>query len=318
MQSIRIGIAHYGAGLSPVFAALEGGYFREAELDVQLVDYHGHARTLEALLAGDVDFINSVGPELILANQRHSGDAAVIASAISRSAQQVSARPGLTTRESLRGRRWGVTARGDADECSISMAFARWGWSLDDVEIVVVGSDGARLDLLLDESRVDVAIMHAPESFQAPKRGWSLVEDLGRLDVAFQNSCAATTRRLLADRREVANRYVRAFCAGVHRFRTDPEFSIPLLRKYTREQDDEILVQTWALFSRLMGGLMFPSLEGLRNAGHVLAGLGVIPATPDPAASVDMGPMAALDGSDFFPEIMGARRMVAAPTVARG
>jgi hypothetical protein len=62
-----------------------------------------------------------------LANLQHSGDAIVIASAISRSAQQVSARPGLSTREDLRGRRWGVVARKDADECAIVMAFDRWG-----------------------------------------------------------------------------------------------------------------------------------------------------------------------------------------------
>lgn len=316
MQPIRIGVAHYGAGLAPVFAALDGGYFRDAGLAAELVPYHGHPRTLEALLAGEVDFINSVGPELILANQRHGGDAVVIASAISRSAQQISARPGLTTRESLRGKRWGVTARGDADECSIAMAFARWGWSLDDVEIVAVGSDGARLDLLLDERRVDVAIMHAPEPFQALKRGWSLVEDLGRLDVAFQNSCAATTRRYLADHREVAERYAQAFCAGVHRFRTDPDFGMALLRKYTRESDTEVLIQTWTLFARLMGGLMYPSLEGLANAGRVLAQLGMIPAAPDPSGLADMGPVAALESADFFPQTLGARRSMAAPAAA--
>ena len=46
----------------------------------------------------------------------------------------------------------------------------------------LVGTDAPRLDRLLNESRVDVAIMHAPEPFQAAKRGWQVVEDLGRLD----------------------------------------------------------------------------------------------------------------------------------------
>ena len=104
----------------------------------------------------------------MLANLRHGGDAVVIASAISRSAQQVSARPGLTTREELRGKRWGVNARNDADECAIVMAFERWGWdSTKDAEIVVVGTDGPRLDLLLDAARVDVAIM-LPQAVDTP------------------------------------------------------------------------------------------------------------------------------------------------------
>jgi NitT/TauT family transport system substrate-binding protein len=316
MHRIKVGVAHYGAGLAPVFAAVEGGYFREAGLDVELVHVHGHPKTIEAMLAGEVDFINSVGPELILANERHGGDAVVIASAISRSAQQVSARPGLKSREDLRGKRWGVTARKDMDECSIAMAFERWGWKLDDIEIVVVGSNGLRLDLLLDASKVDVAIMHAPETFQALNRGWELIEDLGRLDVSFQNSCAATTRRLLSDRRDLANRYVRAFCAGVHRFRTDPGFGISLLKKYTKEPDDEVIVQTWTLFSRLMGGMMFPSLEGLRNAAGVLRKLDAIKRAPDPFELADMAPMAALDESDFFATLLGARSVKLATTAA--
>ena len=125
--------------------------------------------------------------------------------------------------------------------------------STKDAEIVVVGSDGPRLDLLLDERRVDVAIMHAPEPFQAAKRGWAMVEDLGRLDVAFQNSCAATTRRLMRQRPDTALRYVRAYCRGVYRFRTDAEFGVAVLRKYTGETEPTVLEQTWLLFARLDG-----------------------------------------------------------------
>ena len=305
MDKIRIGVAHRGAGIAPVFAAFEGNYLRAQRLNAELVYVPGHSAALQALNNGQVDFINSVGPEVILANLQ-GGDAVIIASAISRSAQQISARPGLTTREHLRGKRWGVLARNDADECSILMAFERWGWDIArDAEIVVVGSAGARLDLLLDPQRVDVAIMHAPEPFQAAKRGWTLVEDLGRLDVAFQNSCAATTRQLLAAKPDIAQRYVRAYCQGVYRFRTDCEFGISLLRKYTGERDAAVIAETWVLFARLMGGMMFPSVEGMRNAVHVLHRLGALPRPVDPHAFVDLGPVAAAEREGFFATFMG-------------
>src|SRR5260370_1417213 len=215
VDKIRIALANRGAGTAPVFATVEGGYFREqGRLEPELILYQGHSRSLAALIAGEADFTNAVGQEVIMANRRHQGDAVIIASATSRSAQQVSARPGLTTREQLRGKRWGIVARNDADEGSIAMAFERWGWDRNkDAEIVVVGSDRPRLDLLLDERRVDVAIMHAPEPFQAAKRGWTMVEDLGRLD-----SCAATTRRLMRQRPDTALRYVRAYCRGGYHF----------------------------------------------------------------------------------------------------
>jgi NitT/TauT family transport system substrate-binding protein len=289
-----------------VFASIEGGYFNAERLDVELIPYDGHGRSLPALVAGDADFMNAVSPELITLDVCHGGDAVIIASAISRSAQQVSARPGLCTREELRGKRWGVLSRGDADECAIAMAFERWGWDRErDAEIVAVGANGPRMDMLLGSGKVDVAIMHAPEPFQAVKRGWTLVEDLGRLDVAFQNSCAATTRRLARIRPDFVRRYVRAYCRGVYRFRTDARFGVNVLRKYTGETDEAILASTYVLFARLMGGMMFPSVEGVRAAGRVLHELGVIPRLPSPEEFLDLEPVAELERAGFFQSFVG-------------
>jgi ABC-type nitrate/sulfonate/bicarbonate transport system substrate-binding protein len=306
VEKIRISLGNRGAGTAPVFAAVEGGYLREQGLDATLIPHEGHSVSLRTLLAGEADFANAVGAEVLRANTQEGGDLVVIASAISRSAQQVSARPGITTREQLRHKRWGVIARNDADECAIVMAFECWGWDpARDADIVVVGPGGPRLDLLLDESRVDVAIMHAPDPFQAARRGWQVVEDLGRLDIAAQNSCAITTRRLLRDHPETALRYARAYCQGVWRFRTDAAFGVEVLRKYTGETDPAVLGATWVMFARYMGGMMFPSLEGMRNAGRLLHRLGVLLTLPAAEACVDFEPVAALEREGFFGRLMG-------------
>jgi NitT/TauT family transport system substrate-binding protein len=309
VDKIRIAMPHRGAGVAPIFAALEGGYYREQGLDPEFLPYHGHSNSLKALIAGEADFTNAVGAELLLANFRHQGDAVILASAISRSAQQVAARPGIATREDLRGKRWGVTMRSDADECAIIMAFDRWGWNIEkDAEIVVVGNAGARLDLLLDPRHVDVAIMHAPETFQAPKRGYHIVEDFGRLDVSFQNSCAASTRRFIKQNPDVGLRYVRAFCQAVHRFRSDADFGIHVLGKYSGETDIDVLRPTWVLFARYMGDMMYPSLEGVRNASAILHRVGALPELVAPEEAVDLGLVLMLERAGFFETLMGARK----------
>jgi NitT/TauT family transport system substrate-binding protein len=310
MDKIRIAMPHRGAGVAPIFAALEGGYYREQGLEPELVPFHGHSNSLKGLIAGEADFTNAVGAELLLANARHQGDAVILASAISRSAQQVAALPGIRSREDLRGRRWGVGTRNDADECAIIMAFDRWGWSVDkDAEIVVVGTGGARLDLLLDRERVDAAIMHAPETFQAPKRGYHIVEDFGRLDVSFQNSCAASTRRFIKANPDIGLRYVRAFCQAVHRFRSDATFGIHVLRKYSGETDIDVLRPTWVLFARYMGDMMYPSLEGVRNASAILYRVGALPGPVAPEDAIDLDPVLALEREGFFETLMGARNI---------
>jgi NitT/TauT family transport system substrate-binding protein len=313
VDKIKIAMAHRGAGVAPVFAAIEGGYYREQGLDPELVFYHGHPNSLKALIAGEAHFTNAVGAELLLANWRHQGDAVILASAIARSAQQVAARPGINSREDLRGKRWGVTMRSDADECAIIMAFDRWGWNIDkDAEIVVVGNDGTRMDLLLDPSKVDAAIMHAPETFQAPKRGYHIVEDFGRLDVSFQNSCAASTRSFMKANPDIGLRYIRAFCQAVHRFRSDAAFGIHVLRKYSGETDIDVLKPTWVLFARYMGDMMYPSLEGVRNASAILHRVGALPKLVAPDEAVDLGPVIALEREGFFDTLMGAKEIAGA------
>lgn len=309
MDTIKIGVAHWGAGLAPVFAAVEGGFFRAEGLEPDLVFVPGHDRALQALSAGEVAFINSVGPEVILANGAAPdgrGEAVIVASAISRSAVMVAARPGIASREELRGARWGVTARHDPDEISIQQAFDRWGWDIgQDARIVVVGRDGPRLELLLDAEKVDAAIMHAPEPFQAEARGWRLVDDLARLDMPIQNSCAVTTRRTLAAAPELVLRYVRAYAGAVWRFRTDAAFGVQVLAKYTRETDRQVLGRSWVMFARLMSGTLFPSIEGVRAAGTILHRFGVVPKAVDPLDHLDLGPVLALEAERGFDRIMG-------------
>ena len=62
MEKISIAIANRGAGIAPVFAAVEGGYFREQGLEPELDPLPGHSRSLAALIAGEADFTNAVGP----------------------------------------------------------------------------------------------------------------------------------------------------------------------------------------------------------------------------------------------------------------
>jgi NitT/TauT family transport system substrate-binding protein len=306
MDKIRIACGNRGVGTSPLFAAVEGGYMNDNGLDPELKFYEGHPRALPALVTAEAEFTNTVSPDVITIDMRDGTDVVIVASAVSRSATYVTARPGLTKREELHGKRWGVLARGDADHCTIAMAFERWGWDLDaDARIVAVGTGGPKLDLLLDPAKVDVVIMHSPEPFQAARRGWNLVEDLRRLDVAFQNSCAATTRRFARSRPDVVLRYVRAYAQGVYRFRADGKFGVEVIRKYSGETDREILEASYLYFSQLMAGTMYPTPEGVTAAARMLHRLGVIPRLPAPGDFIDQEPVAQLHREGFFRRLTG-------------
>jgi len=148
--------------------------------------------------------------------------------------------------------------------------------------------------------------MHAPETFQALKRGYHIVEDFGRLDVSFQNSCAASTRSYMRSHPDIVLRYVKSFCEAVHRFRSDAAFGIHVLHRYSGETDMDVLRPTWVLFARYMGDMMYPSLEGVRNASAILHRVGALPRQVAPEDAVDLGPVATLEAQGFFERLLGA------------
>jgi NitT/TauT family transport system substrate-binding protein len=104
-------------------------------------------------------------------------------------------------------------------------------------------------------------------------------------------------------------RYVRAFCQAVHRFRSDAEFGVHVLRKHSGETDIDVLRQTWVLFARYMGDMMYPSLEGVRNASAILHRVGALPKPVAPEEAVDLSQVVALEREGFFDNLMGANNL---------
>jgi hypothetical protein len=105
---------------------------------------------------------------------------------------------------------------------------------------------------------------------------------------------------------DIGLRYVKSFCQAVHRFRSDAGFGIHVLRKYSGETDMNVLRPTWVLFARYMGDMMYPSLEGVRNASAILHRVGALPKQVAPEEAVDLGPVATLEAEGFFERLMGA------------
>jgi len=117
-----------------------------------------------ALVAGEAEFTNTVSPDVITIDLRDGAERRDRRLRGEPERHLVTARP-LTTREELR-KALGRARRGDADHCTIAMAFERWGWDLDADARIVPWGRAAKLDLLLDPANGRV-IMHSPEPFQA-------------------------------------------------------------------------------------------------------------------------------------------------------
>lgn len=211
---LRIGVAHRGAGLSPVFAAIADGSMARAGVSPVLIDTPGHAAALAALEDGEVDVINSVGPEVLRHNAEHDGTAVVLASAIGRAAVEVFVRPGWPEARSIDAARWGVLGRGDPDHVTALQVFELNGWDQTKLQLVEVPDGPDRLSRLLRPDHVDAVVMHAPEPALAARQGWRRAFDMSRYDLPMQNSCAVTSRQALEQKGGALEHYIAAYLRG--------------------------------------------------------------------------------------------------------
>jgi len=67
--------------------------------------------------------------------------------------------------------------------------------------------------------------------------------DVGQLGIIFPNTPLSTTKTFIKSNRDTTLRFLRGFTQGLNRLRTDKEFSMKVLSKYTKVTDTETLAQ---------------------------------------------------------------------------
>ena len=96
--------------------------------------------------------------------------------------------------------------------------------------------------VLDDAERARIGTLYMASPFEARKRGYRELLNVTELGIPFLNSAVGSTRKVLAERPELAEPYLRALAQGSSRLKTDREFAIQVLSKYSRVEDREKLV----------------------------------------------------------------------------
>jgi ABC-type nitrate/sulfonate/bicarbonate transport system substrate-binding protein len=116
----------------------------------------------------------------------------------------------------------------------------------------------------LQSGAVQVGSLSYPLYPKAAKLG--MRELFNFADVGFEdiNGAVITTRTFVNQQRDTATRFMRAFIRGVHRYRTDKEYSKKVLAKYGKINDEEILEGTWQDYAPTLVKVPRPSAKGLQ------------------------------------------------------
>lgn len=127
----------------PLTLAEELGYFDDAGLDVEILDFPGGAKALQAMMGGSADVVSGGFDHTIVMQARGQKlSAFVLQGATPAISLVVSKEKAATWRDArdLKGMKVGVTAPGSSTNMFVNALLARGGLTQDDVSIIGVGS----------------------------------------------------------------------------------------------------------------------------------------------------------------------------------
>jgi ABC-type nitrate/sulfonate/bicarbonate transport system substrate-binding protein len=239
---LRISYSAISGAMSSLFVAQEGGYFKREGLDTELLYIGGGSLLIQSMLSGDVPF--AYGPSVPVINASLRGaDLVLIGNTGNALVFSIMSRPEIKQPAQLRGKKVGVTRLGGSTDWALDLALKPWGLERGrDLTVIQTGGMPEGLAALISGA-LDAVVLSPPSNFRAAKAGMHELTDVGQLGVVFPNTPLSTTRSFVKSNRDTVLRFLRGFSQGLNRLRTDKDFSMKVLAKYTKVTDTETLAQ---------------------------------------------------------------------------
>jgi ABC-type nitrate/sulfonate/bicarbonate transport system substrate-binding protein len=295
--SARIAYSSISAAMLPLFVAKDKRLFEKNGVDVEVTYIRGVS--IEALIAGEVQFVRASPPAVVRATIR-GADLAVIANTINVPVFSLMTRADLRRPEDLKGKKIGVTNLGDSPDLVLSMILDKFGLQRG-TDVNVLAIRGGMPDMILAVSKgfVDAGMISAPSNLRGVKQGLRELIDSADLGVAYLNSPMSTRRSYIKNNRDTVLRVLRGYYQGVQETLNDRDGAMRILAKYTRVDEPEILAESYRIYGqKFLQKTINVDLEGVRQ---LLRTLGKEAAGVNPANFVDASLVQELEKEGFFP-----------------
>jgi NitT/TauT family transport system substrate-binding protein len=243
LMKARGAFTTYSAASVPWWVALDGGFFREQGLDVELVHVDAGAALLAAMSNGELDITGGGGPGTVLGNLQGL-QLYLIGVNLAVLEGELFVRPEIRTLEDLRGKTVGVNRPKAISDVTARMALERLGLQ-PDVDVFTRGT-GGQVEALasMETGTTEAASLNPPFVFEARRRGFRSLVNIGELRIPFIAAGISAHKRVLDERPALGDRYLRALAQAKSRIRTDRELTIQVLGKYTQTDDRDVLSAT--------------------------------------------------------------------------
>ena len=124
----------------------------------------------------------------------------------------------------------------------------------------------------LQGGSIDGGVVSPPTQFAVDKAGFKELINITDMDFAFPNPALVAVGSIIKSKPDIINRFMRAYARGIHRARSDREFTYKSMAKYTKIQDSDVLRRAYDLYmGKVLEKAPTINIVGLQNALDDLA-----------------------------------------------
>jgi len=293
---VRIAYSSITGAMLPLWVAKDRKLFDKQGVDVDVTYVRGVS--IEALIAGEVQFVRASPPAVVRSTMR-GADLAIIANTVNVAVFSLMTKPEIKRPEDLKGKKVGVTNLGDSPDLVLSLLMERWGLQRNK-DVTVLGIRGGMPELLVSVAKgfVDGGMISAPNNLRGMKLGLHELVDAADYGIPYINSPLSTRRSFIKSNRDTVLRVLRAYQESIQEIRNDKNSALKILSKYVRVDDPAILAEVYRIYGeRHLPKSIAVDLEGVKG---LLKGLGAEAAGANPASFVDASLVQELEKEGSF------------------
>jgi len=248
---------------SPVWIAKDAGIFRKNGVNAELVYMRGGVLATQALVSGDVQFINAGGGGVVDA-VLGGADIFIIASPINQEPQVLITRKEIKEASQLKGKKIAVNSLAGPSILSLKMILAALGLDPDKhVSFLVTIVEQV---WGVEFRHGDATSLAPPFTLAARKAGYNFFDNIpGLKEAELPNAAMITSRKVFEAQPAVTEMVVKSMIEGIHFYKTEKPRTIAILKKYMKLENAEELEETYSYYVKLIAEKPYPTARSIQT-----------------------------------------------------
>jgi ABC-type nitrate/sulfonate/bicarbonate transport system substrate-binding protein len=209
---LQVGMSFHNLDATCAWIAQDRGYFRRFGLDVTIISIQGGAKTMAAMVGGDVPLAFSAGSDVITAGSR-GVPVTLIAGLINKFPYDFVVAKNITSGAQLKGSKGAISGFGGSSHFAVLYALRKLGVNPSDVTLLQVGDETSRL-AALQSGQIQFTALTAGLDLVAFEMGYKPMLKLYASDEPYQHTGLAVNTNWVKTHAPTVDAFMRGIVMG--------------------------------------------------------------------------------------------------------